>query len=88
MIHADQQRQVCQFDDGFAACAFVPATTYLVKLPIMSNAPSAEGLSSPVGTSGRSEVDEDDEDLALEADSSGRSVTRPKPPAHTLAPKH
>lgn len=42
----------------------------------MSNAPSAEGLSSPVGTSGRSEADDDDEDIALEADSSGRSVSQ------------
>lgn len=74
MIYADKQRQVCEFIDGFAASAYIPPTAYLVKLPIMSNAPSAEGLSSPVGTSGRSEADEDDEDLTLEADSSGRSV--------------
>ena len=42
----------------------------------MSNAPSAEGLSSPVGTSGSSEADDDDEDVALEADSNGRSASK------------
>lgn len=40
----------------------------------MSSIPPAEGISSPVGTSGRSEADEDDEDVTLEADSSGRLV--------------
>ncbi|KAL3133225.1 hypothetical protein ABBQ38_007112 [Trebouxia sp. C0009 RCD-2024] len=38
----------------------------------MANIPPGESLASPTGTSGRSEVSEDDEDVAMETDSSGR----------------
>lgn len=40
----------------------------------MTNNPSGENLASPVGTSGRSEVSEDDEDVTMETDPSGRCV--------------
>ena len=38
----------------------------------MANIPSGENMSSPAGTSGRSEVSEDDEDITMETDPSGR----------------
>ena len=38
----------------------------------MANIPSGEIMASPAGTSGRSEVSEDDEDVAMETDPSGR----------------
>ena len=40
----------------------------------MANIPSGENLASPAGTSGRSEASEDDEDVTMEADPSGRYV--------------
>ncbi len=40
----------------------------------MANISSGENLSSPVGTSGRSEASEDDEDITLETDPGGRWV--------------
>ncbi len=40
----------------------------------MANISSGENLSSPVGTSGRSEASEDDDDITLETDPSGRWV--------------
>ncbi len=38
----------------------------------MANIPSGESLSSPAGTSGRSEASEDDEDITMETDPSSR----------------
>lgn len=38
----------------------------------MATIQSGESLASPAGTSGRSEVSEDDEDVAMETDASGR----------------
>ena len=41
---------------------------------IMANMSSGDNLASPVGTSGRSEASEDDEDITLETDPGGRWV--------------
>ena len=40
----------------------------------MANVPSGESLASPAGTSGRSEISEDDEDVAMETDPSKRYI--------------
>ena len=68
----DLQRIEFGAQHGGAVCAWVSALANIVSCGIMVNNPSVETLPSPVGTSGRAEASEDDEDITMETDPGGR----------------